>query len=190
MKSLLYIHGFASSSQSLKAQQTKAWFDSHHPEINLMIPDLSVHPEAAFSQLVSLFESSEDTCVMGSSLGGFYATALHKKYGCPGVLINPGVRPADRLIGNIGENKFWHSGKTFTFTQADVDALRTLESDFDAIPERLWLMVQTHDETLDFKQATKRYCLSKNTIEFGGDHSFQNFDRFLPRIYDFFASFA
>jgi hypothetical protein len=190
MNSVLYIHGFASSSKSLKAQQTKHWFEQHHPEIKLMIPDLSVHPIEAYEQLTELYQSAPNVAVMGSSLGGFYATALHQQFGCPAVLINPGVRPADRLVGYIGENQFWHSGQSFTFTEDDVFALRNLEVETDRFPERLWLMVQTHDETLDFKQATKRYCLSKNTIEFGGDHSFRNFDRFLPRIYNFFESFA
>ncbi len=189
MDSILYIHGFASSPKSYKAQQMADYIKRHYSEINLIMPRLSVHPDIAFSQLSELWDKHHPIGCVGSSLGGFYASALHKKYHCPAVLVNPSVSPSERLSEYIGENSFWHSDEKFTFTRRDVDVLKGLESISDPRPEKLWLMVQTHDETLDFSQATERYYRSRCTIEYGGDHSFVQFDRYLPAIVQYLLSF-
>jgi len=167
----------------------KAYIDEHHPDINLIMPHLSVHPEQAFKQICDLYEQHQPIGVVGSSLGGFYSTAVHAKYNCPAVLINPSVSPSKRLKEYLGENTYWHSGEKFEFTQADIDALERTESHEDMDPKKIWLLVQTHDETLDFKEATQRFYRSRSTIEYGGDHAFVRFERYLPAIVQHLLSY-
>ncbi|WP_298632983.1 YqiA/YcfP family alpha/beta fold hydrolase [uncultured Umboniibacter sp.] len=189
MKDLLYLHGFASSPQSLKAQQTLNWYAEHHPEVTVHAPQLAISPEQAWQQIQQLVESTQPSGVLGSSLGGFYANAVHRYLKIPAVMINPAVTPANALRDHIGTNKFWHTDRYFEFSQADVDFLEGLTSDEIGAPQSLWLMVQTHDATLDFKQATERYASAKCSIEYGGDHSFVDYPRYLPAIHRFLSRF-
>ncbi|RMA82354.1 YqiA/YcfP family alpha/beta fold hydrolase [Umboniibacter marinipuniceus] len=190
MKDLLYLHGFASSPQSLKAQQTLAWYADHHPSVRVHAPQLAISPEQAWQQIGQLVTSTQPSGVIGSSLGGFYANAVHRNFEIPAVMINPAVTPADSLRARIGSNKFWHSEQYFDFTQADVDFLAGLTSGEIGIPQSLWLMVQTHDETLDFKQATEHYSRARCSIEYGGNHSFVDYPRYLPAIHRFLSRFV
>lgn len=185
MKRLLYIHGFASSPESKKAQETKQWLATHRPDIDLILPQLSVHPAEAFIQLKYLSEQIEPMGLIGSSLGGFYATVLNQRFGYPAVLVNPCVYPSKLLDAFIGDNVFWHNDQHFKFTEKDLVALKTLEGGVDRNPDDLWLMVQTGDETLDYRDAVERYPKSPALIEQGGDHSFINYADHLPNIIKF-----
>ena len=75
---LLYLHGFRSSPQSTKARQIAAWLQDHRPDLHWWCPQLPVSPK----QAVALIDSGtadwprERMAVIGSSLGGFYATVL------------------------------------------------------------------------------------------------------------------
>ena len=189
MKDLLYLHGFASSPQSLKAQQTLNWYADHYPDIRVHVPQLAMSPEQAWQQIKQLAGSVNPSGVIGSSLGGFYANAVHRVFNIPAVMINPSVAPANSLRERIGTNKFWHTDRYFEFSQGDVDFLEGLTSDAIGTPQSLWLMVQTHDATLDFKQATERYASARCSIEHGGDHSFVNYPRYLPAIHRFLSRF-
>lgn len=189
MKDLLYLHGFASSPQSLKAQQTLNWYADHYPDIRVHVPQLAMSPEQAWQQIKQLAGSVNPSGVIGSSLGGFYANAVHRVFNIPAVMINPSVAPANSLRERIGTNKFWHTDRYFEFSQGDVDFLEGLTSDAIGTPQSLWLMVQTHDATLDFKQATERYASARCSIEYGGDHSFVDYPRYLPAIHRFLSRF-
>lgn len=187
MATLLYIHGFNSSPQSSKAVATAAWLSLHRPEILFACPFLSPFPRGAMAALEDQIGNlSGDIYLVGSSMGGFYATWLAEKYPCRAVLINPAVAPwlgADHLLG---EQINYHTGERCRFERTHLEQLRDFEVPQLSRPEDLWVLVQTGDEVLDYRQAVDRYRACHLTVEAGGDHGFQNYERFLPAIMAFF----
>lgn len=187
---LIYIHGFLSSSLSHKAQSTQRWLAQHHPDINYTCPELSAYPHEAKHQLMALCGDVESrhTCVIGSSLGGFWATYLiENALAAKAVLVNPAVHPHKRFTALINTPlKSYYSDKEYMLTEKD---LIDLEDCSVAQPKNMssyWLLAQTGDETLDYRHAVAYYKGAKQTIEQGGNHSFAGFDDFLPDILRFF----
>lgn len=184
--SIIYIHGFNSSPQSHKAQQFRQWVAEHHPDITLHIPALKPFPLEAMAQLEALAAlDPANTACIGSSLGGFYAVWLAEKFGCRAALINPAVRPHETLGRYFGDNENFHTGERYVLTQQHVDDLRALYVAKPSLPERLLLLVQTADETLDFREATAQFRASPAIIEYGGDHAFQQAERHFPAMLHF-----
>ena len=184
---LLYLHGFNSSPQSHKAMATGAWLSEHHPEQAFLCPFLSPYPEQAIVTLeeISGQHRSETALVMGSSMGGFYATWLAQQWGCKAVLINPAVRPWQGREYLLGAQKNFHTGEEYLFEQHHIDSFSRWEVDTLARPDNFWVLLQTGDEVLDYTRAEEKYKDCRVTIESGGDHSFQGYERFLPEIYNF-----
>jgi len=181
MASLLYIHGFLSSPLSYKAQQTRTWLAAKHPEIDYYCPQLSPYPQQTQLLLEGLVESlpAQPVYLMGSSLGGFWATWLAEKYNLRALLVNPAVRPQEFMPNYLGMDlKSYHTEDVYYLQPHHIDEIKRV----DIQPQRLdnyWLLVQTGDETLDYRQAVEKYAGCKQTIEEGGDHAFQGFDRYL-----------
>jgi predicted esterase YcpF (UPF0227 family) len=183
--SIVYIHGFNSSPQSHKAQQFQRWIHQTHPDITLHIPALEPFPRDAIAQLEALANLDRKTGFIGSSLGGFYAVYLAEKFNAPAVLINPSVRPFDTLSRYLGENENFHTQQRYVLTQQHVDDLQSLFVEKPSHPEKLLLLTQTGDETLDFHEATQHFHSSPAIIEYGGDHAFQHADRHFPFMLQF-----
>jgi predicted esterase YcpF (UPF0227 family) len=98
-----------------------------------------------------------EAVVVGSSLGGYYATWLAEKRGVSAVLVNPAVRPYELLRPALGVQKNLHTGKEYEFTERHLAELAALEVPAITRPERYLLMVETGDEVLDYTQAVARY---------------------------------
>ncbi|SET87080.1 YqiA/YcfP family alpha/beta fold hydrolase [Thalassotalea agarivorans] len=185
--SILYIHGFNSSPLSVKAEQTKQYFNEHFPDIGFVCPQLKNSPQEAISQLQSIVDEYPDTqwLFMGSSLGGYFSTYLATKYNAPAVLINPAVKPFELLQDFIGEQTNPYTHEVYQVLPQHMEQLRSLF--IDAIEPSLFkVLVQTGDEVLDYRQAQKKYAKTDLLVEKGGDHSFVNYERQLPRIGQFF----
>ncbi len=187
----LYLHGFKSGPQSHKAQLMTAFFKEHDAQHQLVVPTLPVEPKAAIElakqhYLTMMEDVGEEHClVVGSSLGGFYATWLLEHHGGQAVVINPAIRPYELLTDYIGVNHNYHTGESFVVTADYLDQM--LEIDVPALshPERCLLLQQTGDETLDYREACKKYLASPSIIEGGGDHSYQGFDWRIPTLLHF-----
>lgn len=181
MAALLYIHGFLSSPLSFKAQQTQAWLAANYPEIDYHCPQLSPYPAETQQLLERIVETllPQPIYLMGSSLGGFWATWLAEKYNLRALLINPAVGPQTFMPKYVGmELKSYHSNDVYFLHSHHIDEIKSV----DVPPKRLdnyWLLVQTGDETLDYRHAVQKYVGCKQTIEQGGDHAFQGFERYL-----------
>jgi uncharacterized protein len=181
MPSLLYIHGFLSSPLSYKAQQTQAWLAAKHPEIDYYCPHLSPYPQQTQLLLEGLIESlrAQPVYLIGSSLGGFWATWLAEKYNLRALLVNPAVRPQEFMPKYLEMDlKSYHTEDVYYLQPHHIDEIKQV----GVQPQRLhnyWLLVQTGDETLDYRQSVEKYAGCKQTIEAGGDHAFQGFDRYL-----------
>ena len=190
MASLIYIHGFLSSPQSYKAQETKCWLAEAHPEVTFYCPALSSYPNEAVDELKATISSlgDEPVYLIGSSLGGFWASYLVEQgLATKAVLVNPAVSPHLRFTHYVGESlQSYYGEDQYMLTQAHLAFMAESESETVSDPSRYWLMVQTGDEVLDYRMACERYAKSTQLIEVGGNHSFERFGEWLPRIMDFF----
>lgn len=184
---LIYIHGFLSSPQSVKAQQTITFMQANYPDIPMEVPEVPNYPQQAASLLETIVEKHQGKRLrfIGSSMGGFMSTHLLEKYGGKAVLINPAVRPFELLADYLGDHVNPHTKKAFTLTEHHIQELLDLNTSSLNAPESYWVLLQTDDETLDYRQAENKYAASKLTIEQGGDHSFVDFDKHLPAIGEF-----
>jgi len=190
MARIIYIHGFLSSSQSAKAKETAAWVSANRPDIEFICPDLSSYPDSAIAQLKEHLKNGafNHTYLIGSSLGGFWASfAIERGWAEKAVLVNPAVSPHTRFGDLVGQTlEHYYGGESVCLKPQDLEALACYESKHLAQPERYWLMAQKGDEVLDYKLAEARYQGSKQTIERGGNHSFEGYSGWLPDIIQFF----
>ena len=189
MSHLIYIHGFLSSPKSQKAQLTKTWLEKNRPDIHYHCPQLSSYPAEAKETLDKLTESlgADKVYVIGSSLGGFWATYLiEQRKADSAVLVNPAVSPHTRFTSYVGQEfKSYYGDETYTLGENDIEELAKANADDLQFPERYWLMVQTGDETLDYRLAVDKYKDCKQTVEEGGNHSFDGYDVWIPNIIRF-----
>jgi predicted esterase YcpF (UPF0227 family) len=183
---ILYIHGFNSSSHSTKTQQLRAWLAERGRAAEWGCPDLPHQPAAAMAALSRLIEQADGPVrLVGSSLGGFYATVLAARYDLRAALINPAVHPQLLLRDALGEQKNHYTGEVYTFSPSHLNALAALDEPGPARPENLLVLLETGDEVLDWRQARDYYRDSHQIILRGGDHSFTRFTALLPFIIGF-----
>ena len=190
---LLYLHGFRSSPQSMKARQVGAWVAQHRPDIEWWCPQLPPSPAEAMALLWQRIEAwpAEHSAVIGSSLGGFYATAVAEqsgKSGKPGwraVLLNPAVSPARDLEKYIGETSAWHSAERFFFEPAFIDELRAITPSQLTRLERYFAIIAKGDEVLSWVEMSARYRGCTVKLLEGGDHALSDFAAHLPDVIDF-----
>jgi len=185
---LLYLHGFRSSPQSTKAQKIAALVRQRHPQVHWWCPQLPPSPRLAM-QLVMQGVSRwphDAMAVIGSSLGGFYATCVAEATGCRAVLLNPAIDPARDLAGYTGEQSAWHDpNERFVFEPRFVDELRSLECGPVGRPENYFAVIAKGDEVLDWREMTGRYPGAKVKLLEGGDHALSDFDRHVEEVFAF-----
>lgn len=186
MPAIIYIHGFLSSPLSIKAQSTQKWLAEHYPNVTYICPQLSSYPCEAKIQLHDVLAqySGQDVYAIGSSLGGFWATYLcEAQYIKKAVLINPAVSPQTRLPEYIDQPvQSYYSEDVYTLSQKDMDDLTALDTDSIKGKDKYWVMLQTGDETLDYRQAVEMYAGCRQLVENGGNHSFEGYESWLPEI--------
>ena len=181
---LIYIHGFNSSSQSGKARDMAAWMADRGLADAFACPDLPHRPAAAIDLLEGLIGQSQGPAkLLGSSLGGFYATYLAEKHGLKAILVNPCVACHDKLKAYVGQTqKNWHSNQEDVFSAQHAAELDTLKVPAITRPERYLLLAETGDEVLDYRDAVAYYREAHQIILRGGDHGFTRFVDLLPFI--------
>lgn len=182
---ILYLHGFCSSPASWKARLLGERLAAIGLGDRFRCPQLSPVPLAAIASVEALLTGNDGpTTLVGSSLGGFYASWLAEKHNLRAVLINPAVMAPFLLDGLVGTHSNFHTGETFEFTPAHVDQLRALDTSL-VTAARYLLLVETGDEVLDYRQAVARYAGSRQIVLAGGDHSFTRFPDLVPQIIEF-----
>ncbi len=183
---IIYCHGFLSSSQANKAQVLKRYVAENKLPWHIEVPDLEVSPAVAIEQIAALIQhyKHRPVALMGSSLGGFYATHLSQTYGLPAVLLNPAVAAHQLINHYLGDNIHYHTGKVCTVTISHIEELAALYHTKVKTPEKLLVLTQTGDDVLDVKQAVTYYQACQQVITPGGDHEFQHFLDYLPVVFD------
>jgi predicted esterase YcpF (UPF0227 family) len=185
---LLYLHGFRSSPQSTKARKFAAWVAANRPEVVWWCPQLPASPAEAIRDVTEGTAGwpADRMAVIGSSLGGFYATAVAERRGCRAVLLNPGVDPARDLAAAIGASTAWHSGEPFDFRAEYVDELRAI-----APPPtltklgRYFAVIAKGDEVLSWREMSERYAGAQVRLIEGSDHALSDFDEHFAAVLDF-----
>ena len=184
MKTILYLHGFISSPASKKAVMLGDYLRGQAPEIEYLVPALHFGPARAMSEVLAicLGKVPADLLVVGSSLGGFYATVVAERTGCRAVVINPAVHPHTHFERYVGPQQNLYSGERFDLTREHVAELAALDPPAITRPERYWLLAETADEVLDYREAVAYYAGACQSVVQGGDHSFSSFPEFVPDI--------
>ena len=183
---IVYLHGFNSSSQSFKARALRAYLEKEGREDELLCPDLPPSPREAMDGITRLLDGLDGAPValVGSSLGGYYATWLAERRGLRAALLNPAMRPYELLKDYVGPQKNLYTGAEYELTVQHLDELAALEAE-RITPERYLLLVETGDEVLDYRQAVDRYRGCRQIIVPGGDHGLSDFGRHVDAVLRF-----
>ncbi len=179
---IIYIHGFGSHGLGSKANAFRTYFKSKREPF--LAPSLSYIPDLAIQTLEELIMSYESVKLIGSSLGGFYALYLAKKYGLKAVLINPSIYPHITLKRVLGEAPSFYDESHFAWMELHLDMLQKYETD-STVQEDIMLLLQKGDETLDYKEALTKLPNAKQIVEEGGSHSFDGIERYFDEVADF-----
>ena len=183
---IIYLHGFRSAPASAKGRLLAQYLAERGLAHQLWCEQLPVSPREAIDLVETVIaDAPAKPVLIGSSLGGYYATYLAERHDLRAVLINPAANADQTLEPFLGVNTNLYTGEVFEFTQQHVEALRELWIPELSHPERYWLIVETGDEVLDYRAAVARYAGARQTVIDGGDHSLQHFPELLEEIVAF-----
>ena len=189
---ILYLHGFQSSALSIKGQQLLAYCQMN-TQHTVHLPDLNMSPLDVMKTLSTKIDSLDDVVLIGSSLGGFYATQLVAKYGVPAVLINPAMRPWQLFRTLFGMDHIpLQVTESWTLDDAQLDYLEAIAVPFVQDADKIMVLLQQGDEVLDYREAERYYSAASHRslimTEMHGNHAMENFADKIPMILAFLSS--
>ncbi|HUG59737.1 MAG TPA: YqiA/YcfP family alpha/beta fold hydrolase [Candidimonas sp.] len=191
---ILYLHGFRSSPKSYKAELMAQAMQERGLADQWVCPQLPASPQRAIALANYLIEQAvqdrglqpeRDLAIIGSSLGGYYATCLAERWKCRAVVLNPAVYAARDLATQVGEHTLYHSNEPFVFLPEYVDELAEMAVGKPARPERYYLLAAKGDEVLDWQEMADWFAGSQGHILEGGDHGLSDFEQWLPEVLAF-----
>ncbi|MES2535118.1 MAG: YqiA/YcfP family alpha/beta fold hydrolase [Pseudomonadota bacterium] len=184
---ILYLHGFRSSPHSFKARLLAARLQDAGCPADFLCPQLPASPRAAIALATQLAGQCkpDDITLIGSSLGGYYATWLAEQWGCRAVLLNPAVTPLRELEKHVGVTTAWHSDEPFEFKRDHIDELAALAVNRITQPERYFLLAATGDEVLDWREMVAHYPGARQRVIEGSDHGLSDFSEYIDEVLSF-----
>ena len=190
MSMILYLHGFRSSPASFKARLLAERMQALGRAHEYLCPHLPASPAQAIALAQSLIadlgeRAADELTIIGSSLGGYYATWLAEQLGCRAVLLNPAVKPPRELAQYVGVSTEYHSNAPFEFKHEYIAELRALEVAAITRPERYFLLAATGDEVLDWREMVAHYAGAKQHIIQGSDHGIAEFAQYQDEVLAF-----
>ena len=185
-KTILYFHGFASSSNSNKAKVLKKYISTNYKNAEIIIPDIDNNFKLAVNQIHDLIDNAKHPIVfIGSSLGGYYASYFSSKFKTKSVLINPAIPPLKDFEIYLGENENYSTGEKFIITPEDIRYIRKMSYKKYSNAENTYVLLESGDEVLNYKETTKYFSGSYLDIVYGGSHSYESLDEKLKNIVNF-----
>jgi hypothetical protein len=183
----MYLHGFRSSPQSKKASQIRVALESRGLAAEYVCPALPASPRAAVRMALAAaqLEEPQRLALIGSSLGGYYATWLAERLGCRAVLLNPAICPARDLEAHLGRQPVFFSDRTIDMRPEYLDELREIDTPRISRPERYFLVAATGDELIDYRTMVARYAGCRQRVIEGSDHALTDFAAYLPEVLAF-----
>ena len=184
---ILYLHGFRSSPRSIKARQLAARLEQRGLAATWCCPQLPVSPREA-ARVISQIVRQDDApplAIIGSSLGGYYATWIAEQVACRVVLLNPAINPERDLAHHLGTQTVYHSDETVEIEAEFLDELKALRVGAIAHPERYLLVAAKGDEVLDWREMVARYPTARHRILEGSDHGLSDFETLIDDVIDF-----
>ena len=189
MQTLIYLHGFRSAAASKKAVTLGAALQHVQADWEYITPNLSFDPAVAFQQIDAILlrqaRLTENVTLVGSSLGGFYATVMAEKYGCRAVLLNPSLKPYETLAAYLGPQTNFYSDESFTFTNEHLAALRTVAFNKITEPERYLVIVEMGDELLNHHHTIAQFAGAAQIVVEGGNHDLASFPTHIASLLSF-----
>jgi predicted esterase YcpF (UPF0227 family) len=184
---ILYLHGFRSSPRSFKARVMQERMTAAGRAGDLICPQLPASPKEAMALALLLAErhAPHNLSIVGSSLGGFYATWLAERLGVRAVLLNPSVDPLKNLEKHVGVTTNWHSDEPFEFRPEYIDELAALKVARITQPERYFLIAATGDEVLDYRDMVAHYAGARQHVIEGSDHAISEFAQYVDEVLAF-----
>jgi predicted esterase YcpF (UPF0227 family) len=185
---LLYLHGFRSGPLSFKAQRLHGWLAANRPDVNWWCPQLPPSPRESLAlvQRGTADWPAGTSAVVGSSLGGFYASVMAEARGWAAVVLNPAVDPARDLAAHIGEQSAFHTPEErFFFRPEYIAELRAMTPPVLTRPERYFAVIAKGDELLDWREMAARHAGAPIRLLEGSDHALSDFDDHLPHLLKF-----
>jgi predicted esterase YcpF (UPF0227 family) len=180
---IVYLHGFQSSPHSRKAIILQTYMQKIGRGDDFIAPFLPFDPKEARVTIEKTLPDGENITLVGSSLGGFYATYFAEQYNLKAVLINPAVHAHQLITPGYWKNEL--TGEETYFTPMMQEALAQMDVKYLSYPERFFLLIEKGDEVLDYRQALAFYEGARQIVLEGGDHSFTRFDDYLDAIIQF-----
>lgn len=185
---LLYLHGFRSSPRSTKAQLVQERIAQRHPGVTLWCPQLPPSPREAMDRVMQGIANwpRKRMAVIGSSLGGFYASWVAEQAGCRAAVLNPAVFAARDLATQVGVHPSWHEPQeSFEFKAAYVDELRALAVPAITNPDRYYALIAKGDEVLDWREMSAHYRGAHMRLLEGSNHAITEFADHLDEVLAF-----
>ena len=184
---ILYFHGFKSSSDSGKAQEFKKFIENKTSQTKIIIPDLADDFKEANKQIEDLIsKNAPNILFMGSSLGGYYALYFAQLYKSKSVLINPAIPPLNDFEIHLGKNENYATGNKFTISKDDISYIRSLHHKKILEPKNNLILLESGDEVLNYVEASSYFRGSYIDIFYGGNHSYTSIKEKFTKIKDFF----
>ncbi|MBB5367916.1 MULTISPECIES: YqiA/YcfP family alpha/beta fold hydrolase [unclassified Janthinobacterium] len=184
---ILYLHGFRSSPLSMKSRLLAAQMQVLGRAGEWLCPQLPASPKLAIELSLELVKNvaPADLTIIGSSLGGYYATWLAEQLGCRAVLLNPAIVPLIDLEQHVGVTTEFHSDKPFEFKREYIEELRGFAVPVITQPQRYFLIAATGDEVLDYRDMLAHYQGAQQTVIAGSDHGISEFADYLAPVLAF-----
>jgi len=184
---ILYLHGFRSSPLSMKARMTGERMAQLGRAAEYVCPQLPASPKLAMAQAFALVQGvpAGELSIIGSSLGGYYATWMAEQIGCRAVLLNPAIVPQISLDQHVGVTTEYHSDKPFEFKREYIDELHALAVPEITRPERYFLVAATGDEVLDYRDMVAHYPGARQTVIQGSDHAISEYAGYVDEVLAF-----
>jgi uncharacterized protein len=184
---IVYLHGFRSSPASRKATMLREALAARGRSGDYVCPALPASPARSVEIVLTAVKgvARERVALIGSSLGGYYATWIAERLGCRAALLNPAIRPQDDLSHYIGVQPVYFSEAQIDFRREYLDELAALDTPSITQPQRYFLLAATGDAVIDYRTMLRKYEGARQHVIAGSDHEISDFARYVDEVLAF-----